>query len=410
MFRNVFTKVKQYFSYYRIQQKTAFSYIPKLLLCMLCFAALLVGFAFAGSKLLYSNHNSVAKVKIALVTEDDNPLIDLALHYIGKMDSVEGICEFEVTTEEDAFNKLRNGELYSVVLLPPNFIDGIMNGDNIPAEVILHPDSGADSVLFETLASAAAYTLRTAQAGIYAGIDTYQFYELNKKSVNRITNDLNEIYIDMALRRSLMFEPESLSATGTLSIGTFFASSAFILLLLFSGIGCAAFYKSNTSFLSKTIKRQGINYSAQIILQALAISVCYFVIFAIPYLLYSHFILYAELLTTIFIHLPILFILIFGICTFMLLLFRISKNPQTGTLLLFFVSVVLIFLSGGILPKAFLPLAIQKAMPFLPSTHWLSLAFDLFSGSFTGSALILTLLISVLFILLNYISTRLENL
>lgn len=407
MLHRLTDKSKQLFSYYIIQQKTAFSYIPKLILCMLIFAVLFSGFAFAGSRLLYSGQNTVAKVRIALVTEDNNPLIDLAIHYVGNMDSVESICEFQILSEKEAFDKLKSGELYAVVYLPPDFISGILNGSNTPAEITLHPDSGIDSVLFETLADAAAYTLRTAQSGIYAAINTFRFYELD--GVKTITNDLNELYIDTALSRAKMFEEEALDATGGLSIVTFYIASAFVLLLLFSGIGCVTFYKSNSTFLCKIVNRSGTGYLSQIILQGLAIAICYFVIFCIPYLLYVTLVLEADFIEAI-LFCPLLFVMIFGICEFMLLLFRMAKNPHTGVLLLFFISVILIFLSGGILPKAFLPSALQKLAVFLPSTHWLSISFDLFAGSFTGStALVLHLTITVIFILVNYFITRLEN-
>ncbi len=406
MLQKITSKSKQLFSYYIIQQKTAFSYIPKLILCMLVFALLLSGFAFAGSKLLYNNQSNVAKVKIALVTEDDNPLIDLAVHYVGNMNSVDSICEFQILDENTAFNKLKHGELYAVVYLPPGFIKGILNGSNTPAEITLHPDSGADSVLFETLADAAAYTLRTAQAGIYAAIDTFKFYELD--GVKTVTNDLNEIYIDAALGRAKMFDEEAIDAIGGLSIITFYIASAFVLLLLFSGIGCAAFYKSNNAFLCKIINRSGIGYLLQIILQGLAMSVCYFIIFCIPYLLYSYLVIEADFIEAL-LYCPLLFIMIFGICEFVLLIFRMAKNPHTGVLLLFFISVILLFLSGGILPKAFLPIAVQKLAAFLPSTHWLSISFDLFAGSFSGVALTLHLMATTIFILINYLITRLEN-
>jgi len=349
----------------------------------------------------------VAKVKIALVAEDDNPLIDLAVHYVGNMDSVESICEFQILDENTAFNKLKQGELYAVVYLPPGFIKGILNGSNTPAEITLHPDSGADSVLFETLADAAAYTLRTAQAGIYAAIDTFKFYELD--GVKTVTNDLNELYIDVALGRAKMFDEESVDATEGLSIITFYIASAFVLLLLFSGIGCAAFYKSNNAFLCRIVNRSGIGYLSQIILQGLAMSVCYFIIFCIPYLSYSYLVIEADFFESL-LFFPLLFIMIFGICEFVLLIFRMAKNPHTGVLLLFFISVILLFLSGGILPKAFLPIAVQKFAAFLPSTHWLSISFDLFAGNFTGVATLLPhLMATTIFILINYLITRLEN-
>ncbi len=405
---NLKAKFRQFFAYYLVQQKTAFAYIPKLMLCMLCFAVLLAGFIFAGSKLLYKNESPVSKVKIALVAEDNNAMIDLAVHYIENMDSVESICEFFIMEYNEAYQKLRNGDVYAVVYLPPDFIKHILNGQNTPAQITLHPDSGADSILFETLASAAAYTLRTAQAGIYAGIDTAAHYNRND-SIKQITNDLNEEYINLALRRSRMFDLNEISATKSLSIADFYTSSAFILLLLLSGIGCSSFYKNNSRFLCKMITRHGINTATQIVIQGLAISVCYFTLFGIPYLFYSITMTDIDVAQLLLIFLPTLFTLIFSICEFVLLIFNISKNPQTGVLLLFFASIVMIFLSGGILPSVFLPETVQNISLFLPSGRWLDLSTALFSGEVNAEALIMSLGFAVIFILLNYYVNRTEK-
>ena len=405
---NLRAKFRQFWAYYIVQQKIAFAYIPKLILCMLCFAILLTGFIFAGSKFLYKDESPVSKVKIALVAKDDSAMIDLAVHYIENMDSVESICEFFIMEYDEAYQKLRDGDVYAVVYLPPDFIKHILNGQNTPAQITLHPDSGADSILFETLASAAAHTLRTAQAGIYAGIDTAIHYN-RSDSITQITNELNEEYINLALRRSRMFYPKEISATKSLSITDFYTAGAFILLLLLSGIGCASFYKNNHHFLRKMIARHGINTASQIIIQGLSISVCYFTMFAILYFIYSISTTAAADIITPLLLMPTLFSLIFSICEFVLLVFNISKNPHTGVLLLFFSSIVMIFLSGGILPDAFLPRLIQSISTFLPSDSWLDLSTALFSGSFNAHAFITNLGFTVIFIVLNYCVNRMEK-
>ena len=77
---------------------------------MFSFTLILATFALAGSKLLYNEQATVAKVKIALVTEDSNPLVDLAIHYVGNMDSVESIREFHILDEAEAYKRLKKGE------------------------------------------------------------------------------------------------------------------------------------------------------------------------------------------------------------------------------------------------------------------------------------------------------------
>lgn len=395
-------------SYYLIQQKTAFRHIPKLLLCILCFALLFAGFSFAGSKLLYNSDRQVKKVNIALVSEDDNPMVDLALKYVNNLDSVDSVCSFYVTDRENAYKALADNNVYAVAILPENFINDIMNGTNTPAEIILQENAGADIILFETLANAAAYALKTAQAGIYAGIDIIDKYEL-MDSRGKIVNDLNELYINLALRRALLFDEDTVSATNELSLATYFGASATVLLLLISCIGCSSFCKNNTHRISLLIKRHGIGEFAQVVLQCLALSVCYFVIFVIPFLLFEFLYLEEAVLNVLFKALPVFFILIFSICSFSLFLFRIAKTPQTGILLLFALSIVMMFFSGGILPTPFLPSFVRNIGSFLPSAQWLKTTFCLALCEINIMPVVLSFGFAALFLLLNYSFSRLEN-
>lgn len=401
-------RFKQHISYLHIQIKNAFTHIPKLILCMLCFGVLLAGFAFAGSRLLYRSEALTLKVNIALVANDDNPLVNLAVLYIKNLESVENVCDFFLMSEADAMDSLEDGTVYAVVILPPGFINDILNGINTPARIILHPDSGADSILFETLAEAAAYTLRTAQAGIYAAIDTINLTG-NYSLADDMTDSLNSRYISMALGRPALFKSTVLSATEEFTLVHFYGASAFVLLMLLTGIGCAAFCRNNTGFLTLLVKRSGIGLFAQAFWQTFGLTVCYFSVFAVLVLIYGLLSPSAGLFKTIFILLPALFLIIFSICSFSLLLFRAAKNPQTGILLLFMFSVILIFLSGGILPPAFLPQVIRRAGSVLPSTYWLKSVAALTLGRFRAFPVFISTCYSFAFILLNYLLCRTET-
>ena len=400
--------LKKHLSYYLLQQKTAFVHIPRLILCILCFALLFAGFSFAGSRLLYSSDSQIKKVNIALVSEDDNPMVELALKYVNKLDSVNSICKFNITDRESAYKKLENKEVYAVVILPANFIDNILSGINTPAEIILQENAGADIILFETLANAAAYALKTAQAGIYAGIDIIDEYEI-KGYRWQIVNDLNELYIKLALHRALLFDEDTVSATDELSLITYYGASAAVLLLIISCTGCSSFCKNNTLRMHLLIKRHGVGSFAQATLQCLALSICYFVIFVIPFLLFEFLYLKGAATTVLLKALPSFFILIFSICSFSLFLFRIAKTPQTGILLLFTLSIIMIFFSGGILPTPFLPSSVRNIGRFLPCFQWLRTAFCLALCEINAMPVILSLGFAAIFLLLNYFFSRLEN-
>ena len=106
-------------------------------------------------------------IKIGYVAEDDM-ITSLAVAYVKRMDAFDGWCRIISVTEEEGLEKLQNGKLQALLILPENVVGEILSGTNTPARMILPKKSSALGIVFEELADAGIRMLSIAQGEIYA--------------------------------------------------------------------------------------------------------------------------------------------------------------------------------------------------------------------------------------------------
>jgi len=172
-------------------------------------------------------------VTIAVVGEDGSAEAEAVLSFIGSMEDVAAYCSFFVMDRQEAMEALSRGEVTAVLVLPPDFIDGILTGKNRgPA---LHLDAGrpVESLLILHGAQNAADLLAAAQSGIYA--------VLNALAARGLLTDgdvaaINLDYLRFTMTRSAMFDQETVYAAGSVSVAAHYAQSLLVWLLLCAGV------------------------------------------------------------------------------------------------------------------------------------------------------------------------------
>ena len=121
---------------------------------------------------LVSHGSGEFKLKVGYTAEEDQ-ITALAVAYVQSMESVKSLCSLEAVTEQDGKQRLQNGELAALIVLPGDVVNEILSGSNTPGTLYLPERRGAASagglsavsgMLFEELASAGIGMLGTAQA------------------------------------------------------------------------------------------------------------------------------------------------------------------------------------------------------------------------------------------------------
>ena len=393
----------KYLLLFWFQIKAAFKALPKLICATLAFAILVVLVGFCGTKLL-SNSKSSEKMDIAVVLPPDgDSYTSLAFSFLSEIETVKNICTFKEMSKDSAYEGLRNGSIYAVILVPDNFVNHIIDGTNTPANIIF-PRSGIStkSMLFRILINSGVTDIGAAEAGIYAVDDVCNYYKI-KDGVTKSEEFLNEAYFSYALDRSIYFKTETISATGNLTIIEFYICSGIVLLLLLSGISCSDLLKRENSTLSTSLKRRRIPVYLLFVFKIIGVTLVFFTMLIFAYIMTALAQIRFPMISNVFVVLNFtsfasLFLLIFGVFSMVLFIFQLANSQSLGVLLLFTLSTLMLFISGGIIPSSLLPEIVQKIGVFLPTTYFIKLCEEIITNTTTLGTFIINVGFSVLFI------------
>lgn len=393
----------KYFLLLWFQIKAAFKSLPKLIFATLIFATLVILIGFCGTKLL-SNSKSSAKMDIAVVLPPDgDSYTSLAFSFLSEIETVKNICTFKEMSKDLAYEGLRNGSIYAVILVPENFVNHIIDGTNTPANIIF-PRSGIStkSMFFRTLVNSGVTDIGAAQAGIYAVDDVCNYYKI-KDGIVKSERFLNEAYFSYALDRSVYFKTDTISATGNLTIAEFYICSGIVLLLLLSGISCSDLLKPENSALSISLKRRRIPVFSLFIFKIVGVTLVFFIMLLFSYMMTALAQIRFPAISKVFVTLNFasfvgLFLLIFGVFSMVLFIFQFANSQSLGVLLLFTLSTLMLFISGGFIPSSLLPEIVQKIGLFLPTTYFIRLCGEIITNTTTLGTFIINVGFSGLFI------------
>lgn len=353
-------KMRQICVYQLLQIKRALKLLPAVVAVSLLFGALAAGAAFGCARLLYQDQ-AAGRITVAVVTDLDDATGQMALSMLGSMDSVESICDFVETTEPEAREGLKEGRYYAALLIPPRMVEGIMDGTNTPVRVLLSGQRGLETLLLRQLTESGAQMLDAAQAGIYAA-DFYCGEEGMEQMIPEVELFLNRVYLDYAMNRESWFRKLTVSALGEMDLLGYYGTTAITLLLFLMGIPCAAFCCREPMALEEKLRAEGIGSCARLSVKILAAAVLLLaaaLLLAVPVSAglslwgmrgltfggYSAFCAAAAVL----------------VCASLIVFcFEAADSLLAGTMLLFALTGALIFLSGGLLPAAFLPEILRR--------------------------------------------------
>lgn len=286
---------------------------------------------------------------IATVIEDDNLYTRFLLSYITEDQSVKKICTFSEMDYESALKELEANNVSAVIVIPKGFLQSIMDGTNISPQIILNKGTlgvGYD-VLCEMINSAFR-DLVVAQSAVYA---------VSEKP--EVVNDLNKSLLFYALGRKNLFNQEN-----TVSLLEIVASFIIAGVML----GCIAFtkvaVKENEEMIG-CLKRVGISYPVLWITKLLATWIVYCIMWNIIYAITCFAgVMVFDVASVIRIAL-ITFVALFG--AFIVIYF--ANELMSGGLAWFATTVVLMFLSGNIVPDVFLPSIVNTVGEYVPTGY-----------------------------------------
>ena len=366
--------------------------LPRMLLSAAALMLLTGGIAFGAARGMEREPLAVG-ADIGVVVREDNRMTRMALGYVENMESVAGFCRFLRVSEEAGMKMLADGELAALVLLPEALVEGIMDGRNPSVDVVFPENARLEALLFRELTEAGAGLLRVAQAQIYGAADTAARYGLEGQ-LSVMEAEIDGYNLAFALDRLSLYDEETVYATGRLSVAQYYAASGAVLFLLLAGMAAYPIMGPEPAALRRQLARAGVGG----LWQSLCRWLCGF-LYLLSLCGVAALVLWGaglcapeaaarlrELLwsgrnhASVWVCAGMVLLALAAVASFHRMIYSVSGSRTGSILLIFLLSAVSVYLSGGFVPSALLPRAVRAAGELLPTAYLIRACGGLLAG------------------------------
>ncbi len=368
--------------------KTLLKSIGSFCACLLLTAALVAAFSA-----LMQNAQVFHKVNIGIAIPEGESISRLATQYISSMDSVRSVCDFYYLDEKEAVEQLKQGTLQAVVVLPEGFYHDVQVGINPPAQIYFPKDAAQSTQVFEELVTAGVSFLQTAEAGVYAALDTASYYGVELQGAG-LGDTIAYLFANQMLKRDSVYSAKMLSSLGNLSVAEYYYAAGFVILLMMCGIQFGFLYGKRKRSVEDKLKIRGVGSIRQSVVKVLVMTMFLYVT---GLLYYFAGIGIANRTGTYFVFYQgktwyVLLLLCLGIAIYFHVLYELAGSSSQAAVFVFAVNVITIVGAGILVPEAYLGKKIAGISHFLPMKYWNAYAAGMLEGELSKEAVTGTVL------------------
>lgn len=362
--------------------KTLLKSIGSFCACLLLTAVLVAAFSA-----IMQNAQVFQKVNIGIAIPEGESISRLATQYISSMDSVRSVCDFYYLDEQEAVEQLRQGTLQAVVVLPEGFYHDVQVGINPPAQIYFPKDVAQNTQVFEELVTAGVSFLQTAEAGVYAALDTASYYGVELQGAG-LGDTIAYLFVNQMLKRDSVYSARMLSSMGNLSVAEYYYAAGLVILLMMCGIQFGFLYGKRNRSVEDKLKIRGVGSIRQSVVKILVMTeflyvtglLYYFAGIGIAGWTKTYFVFYQG--TTWY----ALLLLCLGIAIYFQVLYELSGSSSQAAVFVFAVNVITIIGAGVLIPEAYLGKEIAGISRFLPMKYWNVYAAGMLEGEISKEA------------------------
>lgn len=384
--------MRQRVQYLYLEMKKTIGIFPRMLLQAILLMVIISVIAFCGIKSMERDPMAV-NVDIGVVVREDNTMTRMALGYVENMESVSQICSFTQMSEEEGFRQLERGGVAALVILPEQLVEGIMNGQNPTVDVIFPRNARLEAMLFRELTESGSGLLRVAQAQIYGAGDTAAEYGLmDHLSVMEV--DIDSYNLAFALDRLAMYDDETVSATGRMSVMQYYAATGVIMFLLLAGMAAYPVMQQEPPAVQRQLMRQGTGMMWQCFCRWLCGFVCMGMLSSAAWILFkiagvlapdavgtvNSALINGRNRGSVGMQAVMIVLIVITAATFIYMMYSFAGSRTSGIMLIFLCSVLMIYLSGGFIPSALMPQSMQVTGGKLPTAYMIRAFGGLLAG------------------------------
>ena len=356
--------------------KTLLKSIGSFCACLLLTAVLVAAFSA-----IMQNAQVFQKVNIGIAIPEGESISRLATQYISSMDSVRSVCDFYYLDEQESVEQLKQGTLQAVVVLPEGFYHDVQVGINPPAQIYFPKDAAQNTQVFEELVTAGVSFLQTAEAGVYAALDTASYYGVELQGAG-LGNTIAYLFAHQMLKRDSVYSARMLSTMGNLSVAEYYYAAGLVILLMMCGIQFGFLYGKRNRSVEDKLKIRGVGSIRQSVVKILVMTeflyvtglLYYFAGIGVAGWTKTYFVFYQGITWYA------LLLLCLGIAIYFHVLYELSGSSSQAAVFVFAVNVITIIGAGVLIPEAYQGKEIAGISRFLPMKYWNVYAAGMLEG------------------------------
>lgn len=383
-----------------------------MLALLLCVSLILAAFFGAEER---SEENT--KLRIAVSGDTENEMMQLGIAALSAFDDTRFAMELVELPENEAIESLSRGEISAVVVFPEDFIERALRGEVGVIRFIT--SSGAQNVvtlLKNEITKVITDMALACEKGTYSIAEAIEANSL-PVSAGKYMNELSIEFAMLVFSRSEIYSLKELGISEGIDGGQYYVCAMCVFLFMLFGVCFSVVCVKRDNSLDALLASKGFGSTKQILCEYAAhfVSLCLLIAavaaaagaFALLVGSRGEIILSAVPPTSFFGRLiPVVLML----AAFNMMIFELTSDLISASLLHFLSSLGLCYASGCFYPVYALPLPMQKIAGILPSGVAREFLEGAYTGEATGIKLVCLVLLGAAFLAVSVVARRARTL
>ena len=358
----------------------------RLLLAGLAFLCLLLPVA-AGSaaESALSQGISFSGITLAITAPEGDNLPEQLEQVLSGMRDVRRYCQVVAMEQTDAEAALTQGDVTAVLMLPEDFVQGILNGTNPDVELMVNPDRPLEALLTFWVGQSASDLLAAVQSGIYEVLELYAENPPPGLSYGDAVAQINLRYISWTMNRQNMYLVQEIPVAEHLPVGLHYSLSLFswfslVLAPMFAPVYDTKWICSQRRF--RAVGRNGVLFYSGTVMACWLVETALMLLFLLSAAKGS--------LTSVALAAVVCGLFCAAFASICCLL---TQDTGSCGVVSFVTGLAFLVLSGGVLPPVLMPPFLQGMIKLSPVT-WLRNLLAMPGGYEMGSGMMAALLLA----------------
>ena len=353
----------------------------KAFLMMLILPILAIITAVQISTTLFVNHSFINPITLVIVDQEQSFYTNLFIQKITETPSLQQNIEIIKTSEEEGYKLLKENKAGGMVIIPDHFTSNMQESIFDPIIVIGNHKKPLEATIIKEGMESPTNLMSAAQSAVFTVVHYGMEHELTPEQVDQVFQKAAISFSLKALGREQIFSQTIKTPWMDLEASYFYFSSILILFLSLYGLQGMYFYISEreNKILTRIIST-GVPLWKIILGKWISLTLFLFI--------HANIIVWACKIMKLFeisgeMGLGILLLLITCSCisSFILMISMVSKNSYLASMIIFGVSLLGVFLGGGLIPYTYMPNFMEQFGKFTMN-YWSNqgLIYALFSS------------------------------